>query len=148
MADLVAMDEIAKAIRNKVPAPKLRKISSLTKIQKEWLERRIKKANFSEKMRLRYYLGVILNDEDEVQECFRTIQSEVLASTIKNLSYNENARIVTDKHTVKLPLRVNWGGGWQDQVGGITPGLKYITSMPGIEQQLKVTRVSIGVRPR
>lgn len=114
MADLVAMDEIAKAIRNKVSAGKLRKINSLTKIQKEWLERRIKKADFSEKMRLHYYLGVILNDEDEVQECFRTIQSEVLASTIKNLSYNENARIVTDKHTVKLPLRVNWGGGWSD----------------------------------
>ena len=114
MADLVAMDEIAKTIRNKVPAVKLRKISSLTKIQKEWLKRRIKKADFSEKMRLHYYLGVILNDEDEVQECFRTIQSEVLASTIKNLSYNENARIVTDKHTVKLPLRVNWGGGWSD----------------------------------
>lgn len=65
-------------------------------------------------MRLHYYLGVILDDEDEVQECFRTIQSEVLASTIKNLSYNENARIVTEKHTVKLPLRVNWGGGWSD----------------------------------
>lgn len=74
MADLVAMDEIAKAIRNKVPAAKLRKMKSLTKIQKEWLERRIKKADFSEKMRLHYYLGVILDDEDEVQECFRTIQ--------------------------------------------------------------------------
>lgn len=110
----MAMDEIAKAIRNKVPAAKLRKMKSLTKIQKEWLERRIKKADFSEKMRLHYYLGVILDDEDEVQECFRTIQSEVLASTIKNLSYNENARIVTEKHTVKLPLRVNWGGGWSD----------------------------------
>lgn len=35
------------------------------------------------------------------------------------------------------------GGGWQDQVGGITPGLKYITSMPGIDQQLKVTHVDI-----
>ena len=114
MADLVAMDEIAKAIRNKVPAAKLRKRESLTKIQKEWLERRIRKADFSEKMRLHYYLGTILEDEDEVQECFSTIQSEVLASTIRNLSYNENARIVMDKHTVKLPLRVNWGGGWSD----------------------------------
>lgn len=35
MADLVAMDEIAKAIRNKVPAAKLRKRESLTKIQNE-----------------------------------------------------------------------------------------------------------------
>ena len=35
------------------------------------------------------------------------------------------------------------GGGWQDQVGGITPGLKYITSMPGLEQKIKVTHVEI-----
>ena len=30
------------------------------------------------------------------------------------------------------------GGGWQDQVGGLTPGVKYITSRPGMKQQLKV----------
>lgn len=114
MADLVSMDEITKAIRNKVPVGELNKTEALTKIQKEWLENRIRKADFSEKMRLHYYLGSILEDEEEIQECFRTIQSEVLASTIKNLSYNENARIVIEKHTVQLPLRVNWGGGWSD----------------------------------
>mgnify|MGYP000190756490 CR=1 FL=1 len=65
-------------------------------------------------MRLHYYLGVILEDENEVQECFRIIQSEVLEATIKSLAYNEQARIVTDHHTVRLPLRVNWGGGWSD----------------------------------
>lgn len=114
MADLVTMDEILKAIRNKVPASKLKKIGALTKIQKEWLQYKISKADYSEKMRLHYYLGSILEDEDEIQECFRTIQSEVLDSTIEHLSYNKDARIVTDKHTVKLPLRVNWGGGWSD----------------------------------
>ena len=62
-------------------------MKSLTKIQKDtgW-NRRIKKADFSEKMRLHYYLGVILDDEDEVQEVFpATIQSEVLASTMQKL---------------------------------------------------------------
>ena len=101
MADLVSMDEITKAIRNKVPVGELNKTEALTKIQKEWLENRIRKADFSEKMRLHYYLGSILEDEEEIQECFRTIQSEVLASTIKNLSYNESARIVTEKHTAQ-----------------------------------------------
>ena len=114
MADLVAMDEITKAIQNQTPVGELRKMHSLTKIQKEWLRKRLKKADFSEKMRLHYYLGVLLDDENEVQDCFRTIQSEVLESTIKHLSYNENAKIATDHHTVKLPLRVNWGGGWSD----------------------------------
>lgn len=114
MVDLVTMDEIAKAIRNQTPAGQLQKLKSLTKIQKEWLEHRIHKANFSEKMRLHYYLGTILENEDEIQECFRTIQSEILTSTIKKLSYNEEAKIVMENHTVRLPLRVNWGGGWSD----------------------------------
>lgn len=114
MEDLVAMDEITKAIRHKVPAQKLRKRTTLTKIQREWLEKRLDKSDFSERMRLHYYLGVVLEDENEIQECFHIIQAEMLEATIKSLSYNENARIVTDRHTVNLPLRVNWGGGWSD----------------------------------
>lgn len=114
MEDLVAMDEITKAIRHKVPARKLQKRTTLTKIQREWLKKRLDKSDFSERMRLHYYLGVVLEDENEIQECFHIIQAEMLEATIKSLSYNENARIVTDRHTVNLPLRVNWGGGWSD----------------------------------
>ena len=114
MEDLVAMDEITKAIRHKVPAQKLRKRTTLTKIQKEWMKKRLDRSDFGERMRLHYYLGVILEDENEIQECFHIIQAEMLEATVKSLSYNENARIVMDRHTVKLPLRVNWGGGWSD----------------------------------
>lgn len=114
MEDLVAMDEITNAIRHKVPAQKLQKRTTLTKIQREWLKKRLDKSDFGERMRLHYYLGVVLEDENEIQECFHIIQAEMLEATIKSLSYNENARIVTDRHTVNLPLRVNWGGGWSD----------------------------------
>ncbi len=114
MEDLVAMDEITKAIRHKVPAQKLQKRTTLTKIQREWLKKRLDKSDFGERMRLHYYLGVVLEDENEIQECFHIIQAEMLEATVKSLSYNENARIVTDRHTVNLPLRVNWGGGWSD----------------------------------
>jgi len=114
MEDLVAMDEITKAIRHKVPAQKLQKRTTLTKIQREWLKKRLDKSDFGERMRLHYYLGVVLEDENEIQECFHIIQAEMLEATIKSLSYNENARIVTDRYTVNLPLRINWGGGWSD----------------------------------
>ena len=41
------------------------------------------------------------------------------------------------------------GGGWQDQVGGLTPGIKFITTSPGIHQQIHVEQVSIPPkRPR
>lgn len=114
MADLVQMDEISKAIQNKIPASKLPPFPSLSKIQKEWVERRLVTGNFSSRMRMHYYLGTVLNDESEMQECFNTISSAILEPTMDSLKYNENAHIVTDKYTVKFPLRVNWGGGWSD----------------------------------
>ena len=33
------------------------------------------------------------------------------------------------------------GGGWQDQVGGLTPGIKFIRSAPGWKQRLSVEKV-------
>jgi fucokinase len=36
------------------------------------------------------------------------------------------------------------GGGWQDQVGGILPGVKFITTKPGIVQDIKVERVQLS----
>ena len=46
-------------------------------------------------------------------------------------------------HVLAMEQIMSTGGGWQDQVGGVTPGLKYITSMPGIDQKLKVVHVEI-----
>lgn len=114
MTDLAVMSGIEKAIRNRVPAHALGKIKPLTRIQKDWLKTRLSLADFGEKMRLHYYLGVMLEDENEVQECFRTIQCEVLAATTADLQYRDNVSIVKERHMVRLPLRVNWGGGWSD----------------------------------
>ena len=33
------------------------------------------------------------------------------------------------------------GGGWQDQVGGVTDGIKFITSKPGLKQEIKVKHI-------
>lgn len=117
MEDLVRMDEIAKLIAAGKPAREGRQIlnaEKLTKIQMEWLTDQLKKADFSTAMRLYYYLGIALSNEEYISECFRTIQNNILHSAMDSLQYNESARIVVDTHTVKLPLRVNWGGGWSD----------------------------------
>lgn len=36
------------------------------------------------------------------------------------------------------------GGGWQDQVGGLTNGIKFITTKPGIQQKICVEQVNIS----
>ena len=35
------------------------------------------------------------------------------------------------------------GGGWQDQVGGVTPGIKFITTKPAIDQKIQVEHVEL-----
>ncbi|MCM1103310.1 MAG: bifunctional fucokinase/L-fucose-1-P-guanylyltransferase [Clostridium sp.] len=35
------------------------------------------------------------------------------------------------------------GGGWQDQVGGLTGGIKLITTRPGLHQQIRVSYVTV-----
>ena len=39
------------------------------------------------------------------------------------------------ERTMALEQMLTSGGGWQDQIGGITPGIKFITTMPGLFQQ-------------
>ncbi len=40
-----------------------------------------------------------------------------------------------------LEQRMTTGGGWQDQAGGVFPGIKLVTSRPGPRQVLRVTPV-------
>ena len=114
MRELVQMDEITKAIRYRTPVKQMNPLPALTRIQKEWLKKRLSTSDFSDRMRLHYYLGNVLGSEEEIQNCFQTIQSTILEATIQSLQYNPNAKMVSDRHTVRLPLRVNWGGGWSD----------------------------------
>ena len=47
------------------------------------------------------------------------------------------------QHVLVMEQIMSTGGGWQDQVGGVTNGIKYITSMPGLSQRIKVSKVEI-----
>lgn len=120
MQELVRMDRLEKLIQNRRPAAEAAAVlqtKQLTRIQQEWLEGRLAKAGFSEAMRLHYYVGSALGGtegEKHLGECFRCVQRAVLGNTLETLQINENCRIVTEVHTVRLPLRVNWGGGWSD----------------------------------
>lgn len=120
MRELVHMDQLSKLIRSGESARKAKealRTNQLSAIQKEWLEKHLKKANFSEAMRLHYYIGTALGGsegEKHISECFKVISDTILEHAMNKLAVQETCKIVTDKHTVKLPLRVNWGGGWSD----------------------------------
>lgn len=120
MSELVQMDRIAKIIQAEQPAEMTKGIlqkEKLTSVQKDWLEKRLMTADFSEKIRLFYYIGVALGGkigEEYISKCFETIGMSVLDNTIESLKLNQECKIEKESHIVRLPLRVNWGGGWSD----------------------------------
>ena len=120
MQELVRMDGLAKYIQAKKPASKafeVLKKNALTPIQQEWLRKRLEKSDCFEKMRLHYYIGKALGGAEgdtHIGASFKCIQEAILEHCLGELQYNENCKISKDVHEVKLPLRVNWGGGWSD----------------------------------
>lgn len=149
MQELVQMDEISKDIRAKRPASNLSAMQPMTKIQKSWLSKRLDQADSSEKMRLQYYLGTALGNRDGaayIRDCFNTISDTIQSDAVKALKYNDTCKIVCDRHIVKLPLRVNWGGGWSDtppiccEIGGTV--LNAAISLNG-ELPVEVTLIKI-----
>jgi len=46
-------------------------------------------------------------------------------------------------HVLCMEQIMSTGGGWQDQVGGLSNGIKYISSLPGVQQKLRVTHVTV-----
>ena len=114
MRELVAMNDIRQQIENRKPAAQLKLPAPLTKIQNEWLEKQTAEADFGNKMRLHYYIGTALRDEREIAKAFSTLSSAILEETLAGLKENRAARICRDETEVRLPLRVNFGGGWSD----------------------------------
>lgn len=117
MQELVKMDEIAAKIYSRQPAKDIPSLQELTKIQQSWLEKKLSCADFSETMRLQYYIGTALQGKEGnayIADCFHTISNTILHAAMEGLQYNDTCKISKDKHVVKLPLRVNWGGGWSD----------------------------------
>ncbi|MDO5444337.1 MAG: L-fucokinase [Eubacteriales bacterium] len=123
MEELVRIDSVSRMIKEGLPAREASAVlrsRQLSNIQKKWLTDELKSldlsvlSDFSYALRLKYYLGTALNDDASVSECFKIIADTVMKNAVGNLHYNDHLQIVSDSVSVKLPLRVNWGGGWTD----------------------------------
>lgn len=67
---------------------------------------------FSRKIRIYYMLSLV--KESYMDQCFDTIGSAVLDTAVAGLSCSKDTVLTEDEAIVRLPVRVNWGGGWSD----------------------------------
>lgn len=69
---------------------------------------------FSKKIRIYYYTSKLIDRERLADMCFKTICDAILTGAIKKAQYDSAIRICKDQVVTRLPVRVNWGGGWSD----------------------------------
>ena len=68
--------------------------------------------------------------------------SSILAATVMRALAVMSGRTPTDhelsENVMQLEQRMTTGGGWQDQAGGIFPGVKLLITGPGLRQRVRV----------
>jgi len=64
-------------------------------------------------LRIRHALSMLTGQERYSADCFAQVCSAVLTGA-GGVRWAQDARIAEDEVTVRLPVRVNWGGGWSD----------------------------------
>ncbi|MHB1455119.1 MAG: fucose pyrophosphorylase domain-containing protein [Saccharofermentanales bacterium] len=117
LEDKVKAECFMNAIKERVFVEDLLSTSSpITDNQYRILIERAQQSGLSEKMRIYYYLSCALSQDKKQLEnlCFTSIQEAIAHNVEECFSPSNHYRIVKDKVEVRLPLRVNWGGGWSD----------------------------------
>jgi fucokinase len=77
-----------------------------------------------------------------------SILAGAVLSCLARLQGSELAQAQLFDEVLCLEQMLTTGGGWQDQVGGLTGGIKLVTTEPGLPQQIEVTPVALSDETR
>ena len=126
LEDQIRVSKFVQAMMNKVPVQEALEVfgGNMRKTEQKLLLERIERASFSEKIRIYYGMAQAAkkmqgefeetDEENFMQACFGQIQTEISALVDKKLENGRKLTIKKEEVNVKLPVRVNWGGGWTD----------------------------------
>ena len=117
MINLVKCGKIEKLIDKNLSIKDIKndfKENELEQDQKTWLEDKLNKSNFEKRIRLLYYFGESLHNEEYTLKFFEEIKNTIMNEKLNLIKYNNKCKIIKDKHEIYLPLRVNFAGGWTD----------------------------------
>ena len=117
MINLVKCGKIEKLIDKNKSIKNIKNIFKKNELEKDqisWLEDRLNKSNFNKRIRLLYYFGEALHNEEYIIKYFNEIKNVIINEPKNLIKYNNTCKIMKDKYEIFLPLRVNFAGGWTD----------------------------------
>lgn len=118
LSDKIKSSSILQAIDNNIPAENLT-IDINQRIENHLIDaadrlNTTELDEFTKKIRIYWYLHKLTGKDTYADICFKTISDAIFESSINNIPYCEDAKIVKDEVVTRLPVRINWGGGWSD----------------------------------
>lgn len=126
LEDQIRVSKFVQAMMSQVPVQDALEVfgGNMRKTERKLLLERIERASFSEKIRIYYGMAQAAkrgwgefeetDEENFMQACFGQIQTEISALVDEKLKNGKKLAICKDEVNIKLPVRVNWGGGWTD----------------------------------
>ena len=111
--DKIRVERILDSISNLTPLSEIDG-SLITPRVRKYLIRIAEKSGFSLKLRIYFYLGKLLGDENLIFKSFDIIRETLLSNLSEDNTVKDALHIAKDEVTARLPIRVNWGGGWSD----------------------------------
>ena len=126
LEDQIRVSKFMQAMMSQVPVQDALEVfgGNMRKTEQKLLLERIERATFSEKIRIYYGMAQAAkrgwgefeetDEENFMQACFGQIQTEISALVDEKLKNGKKLTICKDEVNIKLPVRVNWGGGWTD----------------------------------
>lgn len=123
--DRIKAESLLAAIDNRIPADEAAKIfvNGISDRVISYLLTYAEKLNgddlieFGKKMRIYYYLSRVVSGETQekcLTRCFGTISDAVVNASSGSIIYRKDAKIAKNEVITRLPVRVNFGGGWSD----------------------------------
>ena len=126
LEDQIRVSKFMQAMMNQIPVQEALEVfgGNMRKTEQKLLLERIETASFSEKIRIYYGMAQAAksgwgefeetDEENYMQACFGQIQTEISTLVDEKLKNGTKHRIQKREVNIKLPVRVNWGGGWTD----------------------------------
>lgn len=115
LEDKISAQHLRKAIERGIPVSELLDFK-LSERGVRFILDDIEHEDFSMKIRVYYYLSKIITERAEEFDdaCFKTIENSIFESCKGLIKEKNELRIARDNVEVRLPVRVNFGGGWSD----------------------------------
>ena len=117
MMNLVKCGKIEKLIEKNSPIKDINnnfEKNELEEEQKNWLEDKLKKSSFEKRIRLLYYFGESLHNENYTINFFEEIKNTMINNEMNKIKFDDKCKIEKEKIEINLPLRINFAGGWTD----------------------------------